>query len=149
MSTPRLVEGFYERLWNHGDLGAVPDLLASEFWFRASLGAEMRGHEPFKEYVRSIRTALDDYRCEILACVTEGDKAFAQMRFSGRHVGSFRGYAPTGQAVHWLGAALFRFQDGLIAELWVLGDLAGLDGLLAANLAGVARSYVSWLDIVD
>jgi predicted ester cyclase len=56
------------------------------------------------------------------------------MRFSGRHVALFRGYQPTGEVVHWLGAALFRFEGEKIAELWVLGDLKGLDGLLDENL---------------
>jgi hypothetical protein len=35
--------------------------------------------------------------------------------------------------VHWLGAALFRFGDRTIAEMWVLGDLAGLDAILKGN----------------
>jgi steroid delta-isomerase-like uncharacterized protein len=133
MSIPALVEEFYERIWNRGDLAAASDLLANDFWFRGSLGTEMHGHDAFKDYVRSVRGALTDYRCEILACVAEGNQAFAQMRFVGRHVGSFRGHPPTGKPVQWLGAALFRFDAGAIAELWVLGDLAGLDALLVAN----------------
>src|SRR5215469_16177050 len=76
---------------------------------------------------QTVRGALTNYRCEVLACVTEGDKAFAKMRFSGLHVAPFRGYPATGKPVHWLGAALFRFERHAIAELWVLGDLAGLD----------------------
>jgi steroid delta-isomerase-like uncharacterized protein len=136
MSTPTLVREFYERIWNRGDLDAASELLATGFRFRGSLlGAEIYGHDAFKDYVRSVRGALANYRCEILACVAEGKQAFAQMRFSGRHVGQFRGYAPTGKPVHWLGAALFRFDAGAIAELWVLGDLAGLDAQLMPNRA--------------
>jgi SnoaL-like polyketide cyclase len=100
MSIPALVEEFYERIWNRGDLAAASDLLANDFWFRGSLGTEMHGHEAFKDYVRSVRGALTDYRCEILACVAEGNQAFAQMRFVGRHVGSFRGHPPTGKPVN-------------------------------------------------
>jgi predicted ester cyclase len=55
------------------------------------------------------------------------------MRFSGLHTGEFRGYSPTGLPVGWLGAALFRFEEDAIAELWVLGDLAGLDEILKTN----------------
>jgi predicted ester cyclase len=80
-----------------------------------------------------VRGALAGYHCEILACVAEGNKAFAKMRFSGVHVAPFRGYQPTGRPVHWLGAALFLFDGEVIAELWVLGDLAGLDAVLQAN----------------
>jgi hypothetical protein len=50
-------------------------------------------------------------------------------------VGPFRGYAPTGMGVQWLGAALFRVQGPVIAELWVLGDLLALEGELKKNAA--------------
>jgi steroid delta-isomerase-like uncharacterized protein len=133
VSTPALVEAFYERIWNAGDLAAAAGLLAEDFSFRGSLGSELVGVEAFLEYVRSVRSALEGYRCEILACVSEGNAAFAKMRFSGRQVGPFQGYPPTGKIVEWLGAALFRFERGTIAELWVLGDLAGLDAALRAN----------------
>lgn len=133
MSTPILVEAFYGRIWNQGDLAAASELLSEDFCFRGSLGSEMRGRGAFSEYVRSVRSALRDYHGEILACVTEADQAFAKMRFGGIHVASFRNYQPTGRPVQWLGAALFRFDAGVIAELWVLGDLAGLDAALETN----------------
>jgi steroid delta-isomerase-like uncharacterized protein len=133
MSVPPLVEAFYDRIWNYGDLDAAAELLARDFSFRGSLGNELKGVEAFQQYVRSVRSALADYRCEILACVAEGNEAFAKMRFSGRHVASFRDHPPTGKMVEWLGAALFRFEGGTIAELWVLGDLSGLDAVLKAN----------------
>jgi steroid delta-isomerase-like uncharacterized protein len=133
MSTPKLVEQFYLRIWNAGDLDAVSELLVEDFSFRGSLGDELRGRDAFKAYVRSVRGALTDYRCEILTCVAEGDQAFAKMRFSGNHAGLLRGYEATGKRVDWFGAALFRFEDAAIAELWVLGDLAGLDSMLERN----------------
>jgi steroid delta-isomerase-like uncharacterized protein len=137
MSIPSLVAAFYSRIWNDGDLAATDELLSKEVCFRASLGPEMRGHEAFRDYVRSVRGALAGYRCEILDCVSEGSKAFAKMRFSGTHAASFRGYPPTGKPVQWVGAALFRFDREVIAELWVLGDLFGLDAVLRANAATV------------
>jgi predicted ester cyclase len=132
-SAPRLVEEFYQRIWNDGDLDAARELLTADFAFRGSLGIELRGIPAFASYVRAVREPLADYRCDILECVSEGNKAFAKMRFGGCHVGSFRGFAPTGKPVQWSGAALFRFEGEAIAELWVLGDLAGLDALLTAN----------------
>jgi len=135
MITPKLVQDFYERIWNDGNLDAAAELLTPEFSFRGSLGNEMRGRDAFKNYVRSVRAALADYQCEILCCVAEENQAFAKMCFSGRHVAALRGYEPTGKLVQWLGAALFRFEDSMIAELWVLGDLAGLDSLLKTQAA--------------
>jgi len=133
MSTPDLVAAFYHRIWNAGDLAAVADILAENFSFRNSLGGEMRGHEAFTSYVQSIRGAIENYQCEILECVVEQDQAFAKMRFGGIHRGQFRGYEPTGKPIHWMGAALFRIKDALIVDVWVLGDLAGLDELLKNN----------------
>lgn len=133
MTVPKLVETFYDRIWNDGELGLAADLLSENFLFRGSLGSERRGRADFANYVRSVRTALSDYRCEILECVAEETRAFAKMRFSGLHTGEFRGYVPTGKPVHWLGAALFRFEQGTISELWVLGDLAALDAVLKEN----------------
>jgi predicted ester cyclase len=135
VSTPELVAAFYDRIWNRSDLAAIPELLAPDLAFRGSLGAELRGHAAFEAYLRSVRGALAGYRCEILACVAEGDQAFARVRFSGTHVAPFRGFAPTGKPVAWQGAAWFRFEGRLIAEIWVLGDLAGLDAVLDANRA--------------
>ena len=135
MTTPAQVESFYGRIWNRGDLEAASDLLTDAFTFRGSLGAELQGRSEFLTYVRSVRSALADYHCEILACVAEGDRAFAQIRFSGRHVEMFRGFPPTGKPVHWLGAALFQFEGHAIAQLWVLGDLLGLEAVLHANQA--------------
>jgi predicted ester cyclase len=137
MSTPSLVEAFYSRIWNQGDLAATSDLLSKEFCFRGSLGVELRGSDAFGDYVRSVRGALADYHCEILDCVAEQDRAFAKMRFSGIHVAPIRGYQPTGRPVHWLGAALFLLDGELISELWVLGDLVGLDGVLKANAKAI------------
>lgn len=129
-----LVASFYDDIWNRGDLSFVPVLVGEDFTFRGSLGPERRGHEGFLEYVRAVRRALGDYRCDILDLVCEGPRAFARMRFSGVHRADFLGYAPTGERVDWMGAALFTAgDDGRLADLWVLGDVHGLLGQLEAN----------------
>jgi predicted ester cyclase len=133
MSTPRPVEAFYSKIWNDGDLSAASELLSEGFSFRGSLGSELRGRNAFTEYVQSVRAALADYHCEVLDCVAEGNQAFAKMLFSGIHVAPFRGHQPTRKSVHWLGAALFTFDGDVINELWVLGDLVGLDAVLQSN----------------
>jgi len=138
MSTPTLVSDFYERVWNAGNQSAVGELLSETFVFRGSLGPEMKGQARFWDYVCEVRLALANYRCEILECVFEGQLAFAKMKFTGTHVGDFRGYRPSGLQVHWHGAALFRFELERICDLWVLGDLTGLDAILRLN-AGEER----------
>jgi predicted ester cyclase len=136
MSTPALVRDFYARLWNRAEESAAADLLTPDFEFRGSLGPTLHGREAFLGYVRAVHGSLSGYTCEILDCVSEGEQAFARMRFSGTHSGLFLGYAPSGKLVSWLGAALFGFRRERIGTLWVLGDLAGLEAQLRENVLG-------------
>lgn len=118
---------FYEQIWNNDDKSVIPDILAADFRFRGSLGTETKGHQGFSEYVDMIHAALDDYQCIIEELVAEPPRVFAKMTFKGRHAGLFLGHEPTGEELSWAGAALFTFVDGKIIDLWVLGDLKGLE----------------------
>ena len=132
--TPRqAVEAFYDRVWNRRDKAAIPELIHADFTFRGSLGPIMTGHAAFSAYVEEVTEALADYRCTILDVVSEGERAFARMRFEGIHQAPFLGFAPTGRRVEWAGAALFTLKSDKIADLWVLGDLQGLREQLQRN----------------
>lgn len=135
MTTHPLVSSFYERVWNSGDRAALDELVTDDFRFQGSLGPAIVGRDAFWQIVTMVRTALSGYHCAIEACVSEETQAFARMRFSGTHVGPFRGFAPTGQNVDWAGAALFQLEGLRIREIWVLSDTTALDAALAANAA--------------
>lgn len=127
------VERFYQEIWNDRDRSAIPAVLHDDFTFRGSLGMEKRDPDGFAEYVERVHAALDDYRCIIEDTVVEPPKVFARMTFQGTHAHEFLGHAPTGKAVRWAGAALFTFESGKVRDLWVLGDLKGLESALQQN----------------
>lgn len=133
MSTHPLVAAFYGRVWNAGERAALDDLVTGDFRFQGSLGAPVIGRDAFWGMVSFVRGALSDYHCTIVDCLTEGDRAFARMRFAGTHTGPFRGHEPSGRRVEWQGAALFTFTADHISELWVLSDTAALDAGLAGS----------------
>jgi len=133
VSTPGLVGTFYERIWNAGELAAAAELLTPDFSFRGSLGDELRGEAPFLDYVRAVRGALGEYRCEILECVAEAIRRSPGCASPARTSRPSGGSADRGRSL--LGAALFRFEGGAIADLWVLGDLVGLMPSSAARPA--------------
>src|ERR1700730_15910253 len=54
MSTPTLVEVFYSRIWNDGDLAVASELLSEGFSFRGSPVSELQGRDAFAEDVRSV-----------------------------------------------------------------------------------------------
>ena len=127
------VHRFYEILWNANDRDAVPSVLHDDFTFRGSLGDERRGHNGFLEYVDMVHTALGDYRCVVELLIEEGGRVFAKMSFGGIHRGPFMGYMPSGRRVNWAGCALFTFRGEKVSDLWVLGDLKGLEDQLKRN----------------
>lgn len=124
------VRRFYELIWNEHDKEVMPSILHEDFTFRGSLGQEKRGHAGFGEYVDMIHRALADYCCIIDDLVEEGQTVCARMTFTGIHRDDFMGYAPTGKQVSWIGCAIFSFDGERIADVWVLGDLKGLENQL-------------------
>lgn len=139
MTTHPLVSTFYARVWNAGERAALDDLVTEDFRFQGSLGAAVIGRDAFWGMVSFVRGALSDYHCTIVDCVTEGDRAFARMRFAGTHTGAFRGVEPSGRRVEWQGVALFDFTGERINELWVLSDTAALDAALRGDQASSAK----------
>jgi len=127
------VRKFYEVIWDGHNKEAISTLLDNNVTFRGSLGQEKRGHAGFAEYVDMVHKALGEYKCIIEELVSEGNKVFAKMTFTGIHRGEFMGYSPTQQRVTWSGSALFTFDEHLIVNIWVLGDLKNLEEQLKKN----------------
>jgi len=123
-STARaLIERFYHVVWNRADERAAREILHPDFIFRASLGPELRGPDGFIAYLRSVHAALENFVCDIEELVETEERAVARMLFRGIHRGPFFGVEASGRTIAWSGAAFFKIKDGLIAELWVLGDI--------------------------
>ena len=131
MSAQEAVEAFYCEVWHRADEDRAREILADSFRFRGSLGAKRSGPDGFIAYMRDVHRALGDYRCIIDELATDGDRAAAQMRFTGKHRAEFLGVAATGRQVTWAGAAFFRCEGGRISDLWVLGDVVELRRQLA------------------
>jgi predicted ester cyclase len=128
-----LIKCFYLEMWNHFDKTIVPDILTEDIRFRGSLGQSKSGHAEFGEYIDFVQRAFPDFANEIEEIISEGDKAFAKLDYSGTHRGEIFGIAPTGRSIHYAGAAVFTFRGDRIAEVWVLGDIYGLISQLKAK----------------
>lgn len=130
-----LVERFYHQVWNKADETEARKIIAPDFRFRASLGPELRGPGGFIAYLRSVRAALENFTCTIEEMIATDYGIAARMRFSGRHRGKMFGVDATGRDIVWNGAAFFKTRDGVITELWVLGDIEAVRRQLAPEQA--------------
>jgi predicted ester cyclase len=123
-----VVRKFYKDMWDHADTSLIPEIFHPEFTFRGSLGPTLLGHDQFADYVRWVTDSLGSYTSDILDLVEEGTKVSGKLRFHGIHRKPLFGRAATGRHVWWHGCPLFTFNDGKVADLWVLGDIHGLIG---------------------
>ncbi len=121
-----LVERFYHDMWNKFDKSIFSDLLTDDLHFRGSLGQEKNGHVEFGEYVDLIQRAFPDFHNHIDEIVSEGDRSFARLTYTGTHQGEVFGISPTQKRIEYAGAALFSIREERIASVWVLGDVYGL-----------------------
>ena len=84
VSAKKLVERFYDEVWNRADENVAQLILDPDFEFHASLGPQTRGQEGFIAYMRLIHAALADYSCEIEEIVEDGKRAAARVAISAR-----------------------------------------------------------------
>jgi predicted ester cyclase len=122
----RLIGRFYNDMWNRFDKSVFVDILHPEIQFRGSLGQTKVGFAEFGDYVDYIQAFASDFHNEVLSTITEGDSTFARLSYTGTHQGEVFGLAPTGKRFEYAGAAVFTFSEGLIRDVWVLGDIHGL-----------------------
>lgn len=71
-------------------------------------------------------TGMPDLKVAIEAMVADKDHVAASFVYTGTHGGIYFGVAPTGKPLRFTSCDIFRIQDGLIAEHWGMGDIAGV-----------------------
>jgi hypothetical protein len=77
-------------------------------------------------------TGLPDLKVTIEVMVADKDHVAASFAYAGTHNGIYFGVAPTGRTIHFTSCDIFRVRDGLIAEHWGMGDIAGVLAQLRA-----------------
>ena len=68
---------------------------------------------------------LPDLTVRIEALVADADSFAASLIYEGTQTGPLLGIAPTGKHMRFTSCDIFRIVNGLIAEHWGMGDIAG------------------------
>ena len=122
----RLIERWYDEMWNHWNKAIFPDILSERLTFRGSLGLTKHGYDGLSAYMDTVRAAFPDFHNQIELVITEGHQSFAKLTYRGTHQGTLFGIEPTHREVHYAGSAVFTIAAGKIYDVWVLGDVYGL-----------------------
>ena len=82
--------------------------------------AQAKGLDGLKQTIAAFRTAFPDGEIVPREMFADRDKVIARVSLTGTHVGEFQGVPPSGKRMIADGMETFRFQHGVIVEVWSL-----------------------------
>jgi predicted ester cyclase len=118
MTPASLVLDLVERVWNGGDLAALPDYFADPFEHDDGTGTV----EQLVAWHRDDAETWAGTTYAVLDCVAGDDAVALRWRASSTHVGPWGSVPSTGRQVEWVGAHFFRVEDGRIVAMHALAD---------------------------
>ncbi len=107
-----------------GNLDAVGEFFTLDYVAHLTDQDMTGGHGAIRTVVGMYRRAFPDLQIEVEVLVEAGDRVAWQRTLRGTHRGDFKGFPATGRPIVWRDMVTSRFRDGLIAEDWVITDLA-------------------------
>ena len=120
-----LLRRFYREVYVDWNMAFADEVVSPRFTSH-DWPAGWRGPRAFRDYYAAFRAAVPDARYEIDDLIAEGDRVVVRWRMLGTHEGEFQGIHPTGRAITLRGIAIYRVENGRLAERWVVSDLHGL-----------------------
>lgn len=127
----RTIVDLIERLFSHGDTGAVDEHVDDALVFHDPPFGLTPDKAGMLGAARIMREACPDWRSEVRHLVAEDDLVAEHFVASGTHTGTdLMGVAPRGDVITLSGFQLFRFDDGRVVERWGRIDELGVLGQL-------------------
>jgi len=111
--------------WNEGNVDAFDDVFASDYVMHDSMGD--RDLDGVKEMVEAVRSGTSDLEMRIDDAFGDEDQVVMRYTMGGTNTGpSFLTEEPTGESWEASGIAIYRFEDGTVAEQWNSFDYLGV-----------------------
>jgi predicted ester cyclase len=115
------------RLWeamNNRQLEMLDELLTPDVvrHCQATPGVDVRSLEQFKDFMRQDATVFPDSVQTITHLVAEGDLVAVWATYEGTQKGPIGPFPPSGRRARFDFGAVFRVENGKIAEWWVTWD---------------------------
>jgi predicted ester cyclase len=112
---------------NSGNLDQLDDILAP-YYIRHDPNPLLKdvGRKEYKEAFRKLRGAFPDAEWTLEEILAEGDRVIGRWTFRVTHKGPFFRIPPSGKKVTYPILAIYRIDDGKIAEDWHIFHSIGL-----------------------
>ena len=115
-----IVRRYIEQVLNEQRLDLAEEFLAENIELHGS--GIPPGLEVVKQWFATFATAFPDGYTTIEDMVAEDDRVVARTTFNGTHKSEMQDIPVTGKTVSMPGIAIFRLDNGKIAEGWLVND---------------------------
>jgi steroid delta-isomerase-like uncharacterized protein len=106
------------------NLDAVGEFFTPDYVVHLTDQRMALGHDGIRRILRKYRRAFADLQLDVEVLVAAKDRVAWLRTFRATHKGNFKGFPATGRPITWRDMVTSRFRDGLIAEDWLITDLA-------------------------
>ncbi len=118
------IEAANKTLIVNGNLDAVGDFFATDYVAHVTGQDVTGGHDVVKKIVQAYRKAFSELEVDVEILVESENRIAWQRTLKARHTGAYKGFPATGLPIVWRDMVTSEFRDGLIAQDWVVTDLA-------------------------
>ena len=121
----KIVKEFTER-FGSGDSSVVDELTTDDYVAHvlSGTGYDVADKNVMKQTNDGGHVGFPDYSMTVNDIIAEGDKVYVLSTKTGTHKGDFLGIPATGNQISVFRFALYRLEDGKIAESWIGEDAA-------------------------
>lgn len=136
-SAASLPDRFAAALSAH-DIKAFADLFAEDYvnhQFSAAAPAPAAGKSQKQgsvDFFAGRIAGMPDLRVAVETSIVTGDRVAASFVYTGTHEGVYLGVQPTHRKLRFTSCDIFTVKNGLLAEHWGMGDIAGILAQLKA-----------------
>jgi steroid delta-isomerase-like uncharacterized protein len=124
----------YAAAWSTQDIDAILSFFTKDCVYEdMALGAVNTGKQQLGAFLRATFAAIPDFRIELKAILSSGDRAASEWIMSGTQTGAFPGIPATGKRFSVRGASMMELYQGKIrrnADYWSLATLLQQVGVL-------------------
>ena len=107
-----------------GNLDAVAEFFTPDYVAHLTNQNMKGGHDAIRKVVRMYRRAFPDIKVQVEILVESKNRIAWQRTLRATHQGNFKGFPATGRPIVWRDMVTSCFRNGMIAEEWLISDLA-------------------------
>jgi len=131
---------------------------AKEFMADTIIAHQMNSEKPeaikrtpqnYAEHIHEFLALYGRYSFEITELIAGNDKVYARWKQTGKHMADIGQHKATSLLLTEIGSAVYRVENGKIAEYWIQLDRQGLDQQLQQNAKAVVGETASKLPFSD